>query len=418
LESVRRNHTKENLRFCRRKTLLSIGLNAATRSSDLGEIQTGNTAQAYNECFPMNKKIILEILDSKLVNHKYLFIKHNKKTNSDGEEVASKHDDFISLQKINFSSLGQNEFRDISCKGKTQSLKFQDFVTSCSDSTLKLIKQRVIPDLEFILKNDYGNYLIQRIIKRDPSFSALLETFFKREFISLAVNEFSSRAMQSLLYQSESFRRFVLETLENRIDLCYSHISAAFLLSVSIAQATHRSEIEFYRNLVLNNIEKVLASKFMKRVAVSLLEKLDHQDLDLVFERLNIGCNLEKYLSDKYYTYILLVFVEKCHSKTMNSLVGLVRYSLSNILKTKYFKFMMLSLVQQNRTSAVSAMSTALAEACPYQLQKLATHDFNYIYFYCYLVVLTLPESDATGLRQFMLKMTAKFRIADHLRKF
>lgn len=422
LDNVRSNHTPANLRFSRHKASFAIGPNGTTRSSDMAEVvmrnQRRQRIQAIKDTIPMNKQIILDILDSKMVNHKYLFIKHNKKANSVADEEPVKFDDFKSLEEINFALLNLEEFRDLSCKGKTQSLKFQEFVSACSESTLKKIKHRVVPDLQFILKNDYGNYLIQRIIKRDPSFSALLEAYFKKEFFDLAINEYSSRAMQSLLYQSDAFRLFVLKTLEKRIDLCYTHISVAFLLSVSIAQAKGLPEIEFYRNLILTKIESVLASKFMKRVAVSLLEKLRNSDLDIVFEKLNIGCNLEKYLSDKYYTYILLVFVQNCHSRTMTSLVGLIQYKLFDLLQTKYFKFMMLSLVQQERTQAVFVINSALSRACPYQLQKLAAHDFSYIYFYSYMVVLTTPDSDLAGLRRFMNKMTANFQLAGHLRKF
>lgn len=412
LEQIVSNHALPNLRFTRLKPSRTFRQISSTRSSNIPEVPSSTDITL------MSKKIILEVLDSRLIGNKYLFIKHATKPYSLIAKGSNKTSDFEGLAGVDFSKLTLEEFRDISCKGKDQSLRFQDFVSTCSDSTLNNIIQRVVPDLNFILKNDYGNYLIQRIINRDPSFSTQLETYFKRDFFELAVNEFSSRAMQSLLYKSDSFRRFVMQTLEQRIDLCYSHISAAFLLSVSIGQAKNCAEFDYFRKLILAEIEEIVEAKFMKRVAVSLLERLDKEDLDVVFDRLNLGCNLEKHLSDKYYTYILLVFAENCHSRTMTSLVGLVQYKLSDLLQTKYFKFLVLSLVQQGRTEAVKTINAALRAACPHQIQRLASFNYDYIYFYCYLTVLTMKDDDSTSLRRFMKKMTSHFQLADHLRKF
>lgn len=365
-----------------------------------------------------SKSLVLDLFKTKIQFHKYLFIREEKEMPAKDSNGLLTDELVAEFARLDFRGMNAEAFRALICSDKHRSVRFQTYVQFCPTETLNHVSDRVIADLEYLMKHEFGNYLVQRLVKRDALLSKTVEDCCRTNFVDLASNEYSSRVMQTMLAQSDAFRLFALDSLRSNMRLCFSQMSVVFLLSMSIGIAKSDAEISFVRDYIISDIQNTFSSKFFKRVGISFLEKASQADLDLVFTRLNMSANLERFLADKYYTYIVLVFLKALHGPALEALTLFIKTNLVSAVKAKYFKFMMLSLVKECLPAAVSLVNNALLHVPTAQLRRLLEEDIHYLYFYCYLTVLTTPERNSDRQIAFLQAIDDEFGIVDNLRKF
>jgi len=348
------------------------------------------------------KTLILDRLSQHLSTHRYLSIREIKDHVQPEDQVVVDSREQAKFCQLEFGRIGVRPFRQVCCSGKMQSVAFQQYVSLCSDHTLNQITNCIEKDIYFIVKNEFGNYVVQRILKRDRQFVQRMEEFCMANFLDLTLDEFASRVMQALIPLSPKFRKFTLATFSQRLDLCFESISAVFLISMAISCSTDPSEYSFVRELVVGDTARLLSSKFFKRVVVSFLEKASIADLDALAKQLDI-CSFVSLLSDKYRTYLLLVFLQRAHRPTLAALGREIRTNLYPLLQAKFFKFLVTSLIHSDSGEALHQMHMAFRSVDASTLRSLHCMDKDYLRYFVYIAVATAVNNDIAQLPTFLL---------------
>lgn len=242
-------------------------------------------------------------------------------------------------EKINF-------FLKQCAAGKLESIAAQEYLVSLPPSELAQYSQAMEVHLESLITDKYANYVLQKTALLDDSFRSNLENFCKHNFPWLLPNEYASRVMQVLAEHSDHFRHFCLTHFRSHSVILQSEISAAFLAATAIRFSKSQTEIGFFGEMI-ELMPSLIKNKYFKRIIVSYIEKCDTVELCRTFARLKISGRVRHKLDDKYFTYIILMFVQRGCPLMLAELKEAVQREPLRILRTKHFGFLVTKLIER-----------------------------------------------------------------------
>lgn len=408
--SIGSNHQEINLRFGKlRKSKLPTKFaisDIQPISSKLSDCQetlstgTGNSNGDEQSELPSLADQINALVKDKLKNDKYFRIddatKKEKSNFGNVVEAAGATYSFDSIKPL----VIKKDFAKLCMSEKDVSVSFQAYIETCSEEEIQQICEWVSLNLASIITHQFGNYIVQKLIKRSASCLKNVVDYCQDKFLDLASNEYSSRVMQTLVEINPEFRSFALKCFKADLTKYAQSISAVFLLSVAIRCSKKDSEFEFIRDALLRNPKKWLVNKYFKRIIVSYLQNCSGKSLDLVFRGLQIESRLFKYLDDKYSCYMLLMFIERHHELAKSMILKRIQSDLKGLLSTKFFRFFFSKILKCAEPQFLQSMSEELfTKSQQANFEKQFSMDS--FYFFAFMVANSTADPCSPDLLKF-----------------
>ena len=335
--------------------------------------------------------------------------KNLDKKDLDPQEETSRKDlseklDYI-LQQFNINS----NILDYCYKDRNMNISFQHFIMICDQGTLDIIVSKVNEHLYTIMKDKYGNYLIQKLIKRDAKFMKKIEAVSKSNFTELAENEYSSRVLQALVYESSEFRLFVHQYFRNNLVTGISKISSMFILLIAIKCSSSSLEYVYIVDQFVAN-PLLFEYKLFKRVLIGYIQFADDMTVvDRIWKTLS-GMPFGNFFDLKFGALILLMLVKRGHQKAMTKIALSIHTSLPNLVTRRYFKLVAEKLLHPKYAAIHSLVSEALQQTSIETLNEIREKSKTDFYFVVYLIISShSKESDKQQLQRFVAEVELKF---------
>jgi small basic protein len=291
-------------------------------------------------------------------------------------------------------------FLQLCTKEKSVSRALQIYIACAPIEKLASVSCMVKLGLKALLKDPFGNYVVQQTCKRDPGTVAILEELVWENFPSLVRDEYASRSMQGLAQLSRSFRSKVFVWFRDHLEEMIECIPAIFLLISAFSSADTPSEFKPFTERVIDPMtRKLITNKNFKRILACFLEHCDQRDLEHVCMIFKLRSKVFTLLDDKYGSLLLVAVLQRGQNAVLKVFLGLLRNDLQQLFQTRFFKSSFFKLAKPPSPAWVSTEMHLALLAMPFELFTKVTAARASRYFYCFLIVVTLRPS-ARGLEK------------------
>ena len=262
----------------------------------------------------------------------------NSNSKLQASETRTKKKFKISQRKILTSSYA--ELFNWATESKDSSLMIQNIIEFCSVECLKRIARLVFDNLAVLIKHEFANYLIQKLLtRRDSEIEQTVISYCKLFFRELAQNEYSSRVMQRLVEKDCKFREFCLSQFRVELEAFTIGLAPVYLVQSALKNAASEKERNILKNFIIENADTWNENKFFKKILLSYLEGCPEVMLDYYYSKLKVEQNLPAFFKDKYSIFILLKLIGRRPHESREALWTQFRKHLLSILSQNFFGF-------------------------------------------------------------------------------
>jgi hypothetical protein len=226
--------------------------------------------------------------------------------------------------KMDLAQINDQELLKISTDSKEVSWAFQLFLLNCELPLACKIAGRLTPFACMLIKNIYGNYAVQKLIIRLPTFRQFVVSLCQTYFWEMVFNQYSSRVLQLLSEINKPFAHFALVALLERPSSIGTRIETVFLAGAALRSmkgtpAASAFGFGYLKNYV--RYQQVSKGKFSKRVLLSLAQNAEEDLLDqLQMLLVNNISSIKQHLADRTLMQFLSTMVVKLHRATLEVL--------------------------------------------------------------------------------------------------
>lgn len=314
--------------------------------------------------------------------------KHKRSTGSGSTDTASGANSEAGC----LSDFTQDELLALCSKSKQSSMLFQQLIDEASPEATAQVGRDLARHLPALVVDPFANYSIQKIIEKDEEFRKVVAAYCSANFKELAVNEFSSRVMQTLTSLDTSFRAHCFAMVKADPHLLVSSVSAVFLVAFAIRASQSETEYEYLFELVENKRE-YLESKYFKRIVVSLVENAGLDSIGRVYKSLGVSGRLPELLGDKYFAYVFLMMVQRDFDAGVVELFRTLHHRPAALFSARYFGFVVTKLLEKRDDSLCRLLHQGLLAEHQRALQQLRNQSTSEaLLFYHYLLLATLTS--------------------------
>ncbi len=337
---IETNHRIENVVFKILRVKASLN-NLPEKGEPSGFDDDRNLDKDFREV--PTQDALLQILSNRLAMSKnYQVVTAAKSRNRYFPEVSL--DELLQeeeyLKNVSLEQLSDIKLLQLSSTRKSQSIALQNYILKCSqEDTEILCKNLTKNSIAKMIIHQFGNYTVQELVKKSIPFRKRVEEYCQEDFYILADTEYSSRVMQILIEESDSFRFFAFSCCEANLGRMVERISSVFLITSCIRSAKSEKEYNFMVKELSNNVRPWVSKKYFKRIIVSILQSCNPPTLQLVYNLLELENNILKFFEDKYSSYVVLTFVERGHQPTIQLLAYIIQQDVISLLEAEYFRF-------------------------------------------------------------------------------
>ncbi len=268
--------------------------------------------------------------------------------------------------------------------------KINAYLLTCSNAEKIIVGDLVKHDYEFLLSKRYGHTIIRSLLAVHPQITTDITNMCVTNFCTLSTNEYASRVMQRLVEISTSFRTYALKRFYKNNSLWLRSVAGLFLLTACM-QYSEPAEYKFVIDLLLNDQKKLIQSKIMKRALVSVIDTCSHHELVYIYQFLHISSNFEKYLEDKFMTYIMIAFTRRVYIPIVNIISQKMANQFKELASKRYFRLLANKIVSVGNEEVVKRMNEGLlmiSSANIYEACDGGRNIFN-LYYYIFLTIST-----------------------------
>ncbi len=301
------------------------------------------------------------------------------------------------------SQLRYQEFKSKYTLSASGSLAIQSYLDNCSKKEALVIGELILEDVEFLLTSKYGHCIIRSLIGVHIELTNRAANLCIIKFETMATNEFASRIMQKLVEHVNSFRLFSLKKFSIDNSLWLDSIPGLFVLAACMRHS-HYSEYRFVTDLLFKDKSKLLSSKVMKRVLVSVVEASGDEELQYIFGYLNIQRKFKRYLEDKSMTYVLIAFMRSNFMPAVRLLANQIASNLKELISKSYFKLLANKLISVGSQHVLTAINESLIALDSVTLFNLCDggRTLPYLYYYVFLAFSSFMTETLEGTKKLL----------------
>lgn len=308
LETKAHNHKQENLLFTVGKKARKARVIVSDKGLRKQSLETYSTIPNTRDITPAtgtkeirkkkNKRSFEELVRS---SHLKAYFEHDLLTWSDSQLI------------------------NLALESKESALALQLCIDDCSEEFLARLGKIATSNIEALIIHQTGNFVLQKIMKKNSQFSCFVSDYCFKLFKSLSENEYSSRVMQCLIESDPSFRKRVLTLFREDLNSYIQTFSSAFLVSVAVRMADTEYERDILKSSLKLHPKRWLAKKYFKRVLVAYIISCASEELDSLYDLLSGLFKPYDFFRDRYSCLILLAFVERRHPASHNLVLGCIQ---------------------------------------------------------------------------------------------
>lgn len=242
-----------------------------------------------------------------------------------------------------------SQILELATERKDDALALQLFIDDCSQAVLTKMASVAGLNLNLLLSHPTGNFVVQKLIKKDSEFAELVSFKCKETFHELAKNEFSSRVMQCLIESIPSFRKHVLQLFRDDLDSYIQSFSSAFLVSVAIRHADTDAERDIIRTTLRNHPKRWLTKKYFKRVLVAYISSCSEQALHGLYKLLTSVLKPYDFFRDRYSCLTLLTFIERSYKPASDLVAQCIDEKPFDLFRWSVFRYFLEHVTENDK---------------------------------------------------------------------
>ncbi len=409
------NHSENNLRFnLKYRSTMGLYLGRANITQpEAGMIPPGENrirsepadtkTERLESRFEELRSLLVVELKSILMHDRYFSIHELHKEKAPRRSVIE-HIPLDQLTSDSAEKLGvvlQNvdphTFLQLCSNQKSVSRALQIYIACAPVEKVARISEMVKLNLKVLVRDQFGNYVVQQICKRDHGIVAVLEDLVWKNFSTMVRDEFASRSMQGLAQLSRSFRSNIFVWYNNHLEEIIECVPAIFLLISALSSAETPSEFKPFTERVNDPLtRKLITNKNFKRILACYLEHCDQSEVEHACMIFKLRTKIFTLLDDKYGSLLLVAVLQRGQNSILKSYLSLLRNNLQQLFQTKFFKSFFFKLAKPPTPALISCEMHHALLNLPFELFKKVTAGRASRYFYCFLLVVTLPPSAAS----------------------
>mgnify|MGYP000399710511 CR=1 FL=1 len=243
------------------------------------------------------------------------------------------------ISNLDFDILNDETLLEIITKDKNTALAFQLFIKVAWHGQFASVTRCVLNNLDLLTIDPLGNYFLQVLVSMDLEIMKRLVHYCQENFGRLKDNEFGSRVMQCLIQHSNSFRQFTLSVYNQFPHWATSTMPAVFISANTLTYCEYEHQYQFALYL-LGRSKVGCASKYLKRLIVSLLSVCSDQNLHQIYSTFELNKGLQWICKDRYLVFILLGFLKRNFHLAIELVTKTVASNLRNLSRTRFFKLL------------------------------------------------------------------------------
>ena len=345
---------------------------------------------------PKREKLLAAIRELLMRDKEYYLAE--KAGRSKADQVSDNYDPvvFDSLFSEPLDTYSDNQWWELVSKSKPVSQALQRYieVVPTPPAHLEAFCLRHLVDL---VVNNLGNYVIQKVVPRSHQLLEAVVNHCSLNFWQLLQDEYASRVMQLLVGLSDDFRATVLSNFRKDHEAFFRSVAGVFLASVSIKSAKSDLEYEFVIDLLCRAPSQLAACRYSCRALVSVVEVCSPETLDKLVGRLNLDQGIERYLGDKFASYMMVGLLLRNHGKAVNSLVNAIQGNVRKLFECKCWKLFAVRLFKRNNPEVMVKIYHSLTSIDESHLASLKRRtDYRLLYWAAVLACSqSLPQGSA-----------------------
>lgn len=283
----------------------------------------------------------------------------------------------------------------------------------CSEKGIQSIISFVKDRLEKTLDTKLGSFLIRSLINRSDHFLGYLEAYFLQHLKRLSAKDYPCRVMRAVLRRSESLRQLTLRKFAEDFDFCLKNFPSIFLLTEAIRFTKVQKEFSFIIDAFQFNPQKLLNSRYFKRILVTLVEFSSDEQLRKVETCLESEKWIARHLNDKFTTMVLILLL---HRQSFSSTFALNLHSQMNpsrLMKARFFCHYIIAVskvaprdVRHQLDDTLSNLRQSAVECTLAGEQAANSHPQAIFVEYCCLLI-SRQRRDSQQVRQSLRRVDA-----------
>ena len=290
----------------------------------------------------------------------------------------------------------ENKWWTLITKSKPISQALQKYIETTENVPANL-EAHCLKNVPALVVSNLGNYVIQKMLSRSLQLLEAVVTYCIENFWQLLRNEFASRVMQLLVSLSDSFRTSVFDNFKQDHDAFFGSVAGVFLASVAIKSAKSDEEYIFTIDLLCKFPAQLAACRYSCRVLVSVVEVCSEDTLDRLVGKLQLEQGVERYLGDKFASYMMVGLLLRNSPLAVNSLLKAINSNIRRLFECKCWKLFAVRLLKRNNSIVMAKIYKGLTSISDAQLNSLKRRtDFRLLYWAAVLACSTsLPQDSA-----------------------
>lgn len=416
---VAANHVSENMRF-RKNPIISemmvikfpVTKKRSGSTTCLSQIVTKNPITTSEDLEVFSQDLIdqlLVYLKDQLRNEKLFKMKEATKDTVPGALLEDEILD-ITAEVISSKDCLYQNIISLCTSTKEMSLAFQNYLSECTEEETRIIGLKISNHYRQLITHRYANYVLQRLVVKDPYTLKALSSYCQANFMELIHNEYASRVLQALIETSLGFRHFVIKIFKSDLTLCLGKITAVYLLIACIKNTADLREMHFLVESLQYN-QGLISCKLYQRVLVTYVQHCTEEDLEEVYRVMKIKKNIRSFLNNKFLTYVILTMLQRGQQRVISSLIDLIVYKTETLFETRFFKLLLSKLWDQNSGVALAQIASTLANLHPEKVKELMSKEF-YFYFYIFITISSFGSSQTKEMTAFLSRSDLIWQIS------
>jgi hypothetical protein len=249
---------------------------------------------------------------------------------------------FADHGRSGLESISDRELFDMCTKAKSMSCEIQEFIKNCQEGLIPLIAQRVINLIPYLLKHPLGNYVLQRLLIRSDDIRTATSRICLRNLKEHAMDEFSSRVMQTLAESDEFFRTEIIKCATTHFIEFSNSISATLLVCACIrVTGASRNFAKLVDAVLYQFAQPIDPNSYLLRHVVAVARVCSLNSLVKIFNILKTQCQNDSIFRCKKRLMVLVALLNRNFEPANLYLNGLLRQvGTWNAINTKYFTYL------------------------------------------------------------------------------
>ena len=229
------------------------------------------------------------------------------------------------LINIDLSTQADSTLLHWAVSSKNHSMALQQFIFQSWNGQFPSLPRCVLENLSWLIVHPWGSYVVKQLARVDPSFMRGLESYCRENFAILSANQYSSRVLEAVVCNSESFRVFVCNKLNLNPGRIVAEPPVFFIAKSLILCSKKGTDFPFIWELLQGAKLQCNSFHCMKKLMIFYTQIAPEKSLTAIADILKLRKHLRSGLNDRLLTQVTCELILRGHLQTIQSAAAEIR---------------------------------------------------------------------------------------------